>query len=145
MNTALTDPTIFTPHMVLFLAGALAAVVAVLAIAKTYRGGGNAVLAASLAAGFAGLTAVTIWHEGLAPVIANHTANLWGIQVWYDLVLAVGVALFFILPRARAAGMNTAGWIVLVVLTASIGLLAMVARLFWLERVAAASKPAELP
>lgn len=136
MDTTEPSLALFTPHMVLFLAGVVAALIAIVAIARTYRSGGNAVVAASLAAGFSGLTAVTVWSEGLPPVIANHTANLWGIQVWYDLVIAVGVALFFVLPRARAAGMNTAPWIVMVGLTASIGLLAMVARLFWLERAA---------
>ena len=71
------------------------------------------------------------------PVIANHTANLWGVQVWWDLLISVTVALFLIAPRARAAGMNLPLWTLFVVATASIGLLAMCARLFWLESRAA--------
>lgn len=132
----------FSPHMVLFLAGVLAIVVAVITIATARDRTGSAVLAAALSAGFAGLTAVTIWSEGVWLVVENHTLNLWGIQVWYDLLFSVGIALFFVLPRARAAGMNVLPWIVFVALTASIGLLAMVARLFWLERRAAASAAA---
>ena len=124
----------FSPHMVLFLAGVLAIVVAVITIATARDRTGSAVLAAALSAGFAGLTAVTIWSEGVWLVVENHTLNLWGIQVWYDLLFSVSIALFFVLPRARAAGMNVLPWIVFVALTASIGLLAMVARLFWLER-----------
>ena len=38
------------------------------------------------------------------------------------------------MPRARAQGMSIALWILFVATTASIGLLAMVARLFWLEK-----------
>ena len=53
-------------------------------------------------------------------------------------MLRTVVALFFIAPRARAAGMNVLPWTLLVGCTASIGLLAMVARLFWLERRARA-------
>lgn len=126
-----------TPHMILFLAGVAAATIAVVTIALARDKTGSAVLAASLAAGFTALTAVTIWSEGVWLVVENHTLNLWGIQVWYDLLFSVGIALFFILPRARAVGMNVLPWIVLVAMTASIGLLAMIARLFWLERQAA--------
>ena len=136
------SPEFFTPHMILFLAGVVAVIAAVVAIAMARDSVGSAVIAAALSAGFAGLTAVTIWSEGLWLVIENHTLNLWGIQVWYDLLLAIGVALFFVLPRARAAGMNVLPWTLLVVLTASIGLLAMVARLFWLERASSSSAAA---
>lgn len=66
-------------------------------------------------------------------VVANHSMNLWGTQVWYDLLISVSLALFFILPRARAAGMKPLPWVLFVAATASIGLLAMVARLWWLE------------
>ncbi|MBY6014729.1 hypothetical protein KUV75_07430 [Qipengyuania gaetbuli] len=94
---------------------------------------GSATLAAALAAGFAAFTAVTIAREGVLLVWTNHTENLWGVQVWWDLLFAVGIAVFLIAPRARAAGMNLVPWLLFVAATASIGLLAMVARLFWLE------------
>ncbi|MCA0910979.1 hypothetical protein LCL94_11215 [Qipengyuania gaetbuli] len=94
---------------------------------------GSATLAAGLAAGFGAFTAVTIAREGVLLVWTNHTENLWGVQVWWDLLFAVGIAVFLIAPRARAAGMNLWPWLVFVAATASIGLLAMVARLFWLE------------
>ena len=127
-------PQDLSPHMILFLAGVLAVTIAVIVIATAKDRTGSAALAAALAAGFGALTAVTIWSEGVWLVVENHTLNLWGIQVWYDLLFSVSIALFFVLPRARAAGMNVLPWIVFVALTASIGLLAMVARLFWLER-----------
>ena len=71
--------------------------------------------------------------RGRDAVWLNHTSNLWGVQVWWDLLFALGVAVFLVLPRARAQGMKVPLWILFVVATASIGLLAMVARLFWLE------------
>ena len=95
---------------------------------------GNATLAAMLSAGLGTYTAAQIWHEGVIMFWTNHTVNMTGIQVWWDLVMCVVVALFFIAPRARKAGMNVPGWALLVGLTASIGLLAMCARLFWLEK-----------
>jgi hypothetical protein len=122
------------PHMILFLAGVLAVIIALTAIALNKDRVGNVVLAAGLGAGFAAFTAVTIWSEGVGLVVENHTLNLWGVQVWYDLLFSVSIALFFILPRARAAGMKVLPWVIFVALTASIGLLAMAARLFWLER-----------
>lgn len=130
-----------TPHMILFLASVVAVTIAIVTIALAKDKTGNAALTASLAAGFAALTGVTIWSEGLWLVVENHTLNLWGVQVWYDLLFSVGIALFFILPRARAVGMNVLPWILLVALTASIGLLAMAARLFWLERAGVSDTP----
>ncbi len=94
---------------------------------------GSAILAAMLSAGFGTYTAIQIWSEGVVMFFTNHTGNLTGIQVWWDLVMCVIIALFFIAPRARAVGMNLTLWALLAACTASIGLLAMVARLFWLE------------
>lgn len=95
---------------------------------------GSPLLAGMLLAAFSAFTAFTIAREGVVTVIANHTMNFWGTQVWYDLLIATSLALFFIVPRARAAGMNPLPWILFVAATASIGLLALVARLWWLER-----------
>lgn len=95
---------------------------------------GSATLAAMLSAGFGAYTALQIANEGVMMFWTNHTVNLTGIQVWWDLVMCVVIALFFIAPRARKAGMNVWLWALLVGASASIGLLAMCARLFWLER-----------
>lgn len=97
---------------------------------------GNALVAASLSGLFLGYTLIQIWQEGVMMFFVNHSANLTGIQVWWDLVMATLIALFFILPRARKVGMNVIPWALLVGTTASIGLLAMCARLFWLENAA---------
>jgi len=114
--------------------GIVAAVAVLLYVLSGSPKVGSAILAAALSAGFAAYTAVTIAQEGVVLVWTNHTQNLWGVQVWWDLLFAVGIAAFFIAPRARTAGMNLLPWLLFVGATASIGLLAMVARLFWLER-----------
>lgn len=127
-------PETLTPFIALAGVGLVFGVAAILAIALRPAAPGNAVLAGTLAAGFAAFTGVTIATEGVFPVIVNHTSNLWGVQVWWHLLFALGVACFFVRPRARAQGMNLPLWTAFVLATASIGLLAMVARLFWLEQ-----------
>ncbi len=127
-------PDTITPFLALAGAGLVFAVIAILAIVLRPAAPGNALLAGALSAGFAAFSAVTVATEGVLPVVLNHTANLWGVQVWWDLLFSLSVAFFFVLPRARAQGMNLTVWTVFVLATASIGLLAMVARLFWLEQ-----------
>ncbi len=135
-------PETLTPFLALAAAGLVFAVAAIGFIALRPGAPGNAVLAGALSAGFAAFSAVTIATEGLLPVVLNHTTNLWGVQVWYDLLFSLSVAVFLILPRARAAGMSLAPWVLFILATASIGLLAMCARLFWLEQTQSAEKAA---
>jgi hypothetical protein len=127
-------PDTLTPFLALAGGGLVFATAAILFVLLRPGLPGNAVLAGALSAGFAAFTAVTIAAEGVFPVILNHTSNLWGVQVWWDLLFSLTVAWFLILPRARAAGMNLPLWTVLILASASIALLAMCARLFWLEQ-----------
>lgn len=71
--------------------------------------------------------------EGPTGFWPEHTRNLWGNQIWFDLLLAAGTAFCLLLPRARAVGMNPWPWLALVACTGSIGLLAALSRLLWLE------------
>lgn len=71
--------------------------------------------------------------EGPFAFWAEHTRNFWGNQIWFDLLLAAAIAWYFLVPRARAVGMRLVPWLALVVGTGSIGLLAMVARLLFLQ------------
>lgn len=138
-------PETLTPFIALAGGGLVFAVAAILSIALRPGAPGQALLAGALAAGFAAFSAVTIATEGVFPVVLNHTSNLWGVQVWWDLLLSLSVAFFLIVPRARAAGMSIWPWTLFILATASIGLLAMCARLFWLENAggtAAAGTPA---
>lgn len=126
-------PLSLSPFAALALGGLVAALLALATILASRRVTGSYGLAAALSGGFAAFTAVTIANEGVATVWANHTSNLWGVQVWWDLLISVVLALFFLAPRARAVGMSLPLWALFVAATASIGLLAMAARVFWLE------------
>ena len=121
----------------LFILGIVGAFPAIAMLALRGRVTESPLLAAMAAGAFIGFSAVTIAQQGLLGFVPNHTQDLWGIQVWYDLVIVVIVALVFIVPRAKAAGMNVLPWVLAVGCSASIALLPMVARLFWLEKRAA--------
>ena len=72
-------------------------------------------------------------NEGMAGVWREHTRNAWGNQIWLDLLIAIAIAWSVLLPRARAAGMRTWPWLVLILSTGCIGLAAMFARCRYLE------------
>jgi hypothetical protein len=82
---------------------------------------------------FVAFSSWTIAQEGLLGFWGEHTDSLWGNQVWFDLLLAAGIAWTALLPRARAAGLNMWFWGVALIATGSIGLLAMLARILWRE------------
>ncbi|MEM7642231.1 MAG: hypothetical protein AAF366_06845 [Pseudomonadota bacterium] len=67
----------------------------------------------------------------------EHIRNLWGVQIFFDLLLAIAVALAFLVPAARAQGMRVTPWLLLIGCTGSIGVLAMAARLMWLRHASA--------
>jgi predicted anti-sigma-YlaC factor YlaD len=89
--------------------------------------------AAALSLLFAAFSLWAVVQEGPLGFWPEHTRNLWGQQIWFDLLLAAGTAWAALLPRARALGMRPAPWLLAVVCTGSIGLLAMLARLLYLR------------
>lgn len=89
---------------------------------------------ATLCAAFVGWSAYAVVAEGPFGFWDLHTADAWGIQVWFDLVLALGVGWFLLQPRLRRAGLSPLPWLALVTLTGSIGLLAVLARVLLAER-----------
>ncbi|MEO1335701.1 MAG: hypothetical protein AAFV29_08650 [Myxococcota bacterium] len=91
-----------------------------------------------LIAAFASLLflAYTLWVisvEGFIGLIAAHEANAWALQIFIDLVIALLTGLIMLTPRARRVGINVAPYAVLTVLTGSIGFLALVAHILFLE------------
>jgi hypothetical protein len=74
-----------------------------------------------------------VWNDGLATFWVNHTANMVGNQVWFDLLFVVSIAFFAMAPRARAQGMPLWPWAVATVCVAGLALLPMLARLLYLE------------
>jgi hypothetical protein len=93
-----------------------------------------------LCALFAAWSAAAIITEGQLGFWTEHTRNFWGYQIWFDLLLAASVAWGLIVPRAKIAGMQVLLWLALVLLSGSIGLLAMFARLLYLENNAVTAK-----
>jgi hypothetical protein len=128
-----------TTYELLFFAGLAAAVPFILMLITGRTGAGQWQIAALLSALFMAYSLIPILREGPIGFVANHTTNHWGVQVIWDLLLALCMALFLAAPRARKVGMNLALWVVPVLLLGSIGMLALLARLFWLEQRQAAT------
>ena len=82
---------------------------------------------------FLAWTLVAIVKEGLFGFWPNHSTDMWGNQVWFDLLLAIGIGWFLLAPRAKKTGMNLWLWLVGICTTGCIGLLAMLARYLYLE------------
>ena len=78
--------------------------------------------------------------EGPTGLWTELVRNMWGNQIWFDLLLAIGVGWFLIAPKAKALKMNLIPWLMLIVATGSIGTTAMLARLLYLQRQAEESK-----
>lgn len=72
-------------------------------------------------------------QDGVVQFWINHTTDLTGNQVWFDLIMAVTIGFYLIAPRARAVGMPLLPWGIAVFATACIALLPMLARVMWLE------------
>ncbi len=89
---------------------------------------------ATLSAGFLAFTLYTISKEGPYGFWTEHIRNLWGNQVWFDLVLAGGLGYAALVPRARAVGMDPFLWLLLIFPSGCIGLYAMYARVLQLEQ-----------
>jgi hypothetical protein len=75
-----------------------------------------------------------IVSEGLLGFWVEHTRNLWGNQIWFDLLLGVGIGWYLVVPQAKALGMRLYLWLALIVCTGCIGFLAMIARLLYLQK-----------
>ena len=71
--------------------------------------------------------------EGPTGFWTEHTRNMWGNQIWFDLLIAVGIAWYLIIPRAKKLGMSNLLWLSIIVCTGCIGLLAMLALILFLE------------
>lgn len=88
---------------------------------------------ALLSAAFFAWSVWAILAEGPLGFWDVHSGGLWKNQVWFDLLFAVGIGWYLILPRARAQGMNVWLWVFALPLSGCIGFLAMLARLLYLE------------
>jgi hypothetical protein len=87
---------------------------------------------------FAAWTVLAIIKEGLFGFWPVLMGSYWGVQVWFDRLLSVTAAFFLLQNRARAVGMKSEVWVIVVIFTGSIGLLLMLAQTVHLERKASA-------
>jgi len=86
---------------------------------------------------FLGWSVFSAVYGGATGFWVEHTRNYWGVQIWFDLLLAVCIGWFFIVPKAGALNMKLVPWGVLVLATGCIGFTAMVSRMLYLEEKAA--------
>lgn len=123
-----------TPE-ILLLASTIAFVTAT--IAMIYRDsrytGGKWQISAAVGVIFLAFSLFVVAEEGLLGFWPVHTFDFWGSQVWIDLLISLSIIWFLILPRAKQYKMNTGAWLLLVCCSGSIGMLAMLARLIYLE------------
>ncbi|MBE9235309.1 hypothetical protein IQ227_04450 [Anabaena aphanizomenioides LEGE 00250] len=82
---------------------------------------------------FLTFSAYTLAVGGLYGFWTEHIRNFWGNQIWFDLLLGVGIGWSFVVPQAKALGMRPLPWLFLVFATGCVGLLAMIARLLYLQ------------
>lgn len=110
-------------------------VVAALAIATRARpaNGKTWLIPASLSLAYLLFSLVAVVSEGPLGFWDVHSQTLWGNQVWLDLLFAIGIAWSFVVPEAKALGMRPLPWLVAILLSGCIGLLAMVARVLYLR------------
>lgn len=94
---------------------------------------GKWVIPAALSALFFAFSLYAGLNEGATGFWPEHIRNLWGNQIWFDLLLAASTALFLLIPKAKAVGLNPLPWAILTVATGSIGLLAFLAVILWKE------------
>ena len=86
---------------------------------------------------FAVWTGLAIVEEGLFGFWPMLMGSYWGLQLWFDRLMSVTAAFYLLQNRARAAGMKSEVWVLLVIFTGSIGLFLMLARMVYFERKAA--------
>lgn len=83
---------------------------------------------------FASWTGMTIVGEGRAGFTLVLFESQWGLQAWFDRLISLTAAFYLLQNRARAAGMKSEVWVLVVIFTGSIGLLLMLARTLYFER-----------
>ncbi|WP_409433340.1 hypothetical protein ACJ3XI_02225 [Litorimonas sp. RW-G-Af-16] len=90
-------------------------------------------LPALFAFAFLAWSVFAVLQEGPLGFWTEHTRNLWGNQIWFDLLIAIGIGWALIIKRARAVEMKLPLWLLITILTGCIGFSAMLSRLLYLE------------
>ncbi|WP_371398029.1 hypothetical protein [Fretibacter rubidus] len=88
---------------------------------------------AAFGVAFFAFSLLAVITEGPLGFWANHTQDFWGNQVWLDLLLAIGIAWCALVPKAKTMGMKLPFWLIFIMCSGSIGLLAMFSRWLYLS------------
>jgi len=83
---------------------------------------------------FLAWTLGSIIQEGLLGFWPEHTRNMWGNQIWFDLLISICIGWFLLAHKARSLGMRLPFWLIFIVFTGSVGLSAMLARYLYLQQ-----------
>ena len=94
---------------------------------------GTWLLPAATSAAFFVWSLWSVAIEGPIGFWTEHTRNLWGNQIWFDLLLAIAIAWWLIVPDARTLGMRVWLWMIFIICTGCIGFTAMIARFLYLK------------
>jgi hypothetical protein len=70
---------------------------------------------------FSVLTGLALWHHGYWGIIAPHFQSFGAGQVFADLVIALSLAMLWMVKDAKKTGRNPAGWILLTLTLGSFG------------------------
>jgi len=97
------------------------------------QGEGRWRVPALLSAAFFVGSLLAIRSGGALGFWGEHTRNDWNNQIFLDLLLCAGCAYFLLLDRARAVSLRVLPWFLAIACLGSIGLLAMLARVLFLE------------
>jgi hypothetical protein len=75
----------------------------------------------SVTCAFAILTSLALWHHGYWGIVAPHFQSFGAGQVFADLVIALSLAMAWMLSDAKKTGRNPVGWILLTLTFGSFG------------------------
>lgn len=132
METILTFQAVAIGGMLVFIAAAL-----VITQTKHQVGWPAWLVPALMVLPLAGWGAWAVVEEGPFGFIQSQTGSLWGMLIWLNLLMSLGVAFFLLQPRARNLGMKSEVWVLFVAFTAGLGLLVMLAWVLYIERAKA--------
>lgn len=88
---------------------------------------------AVLSGAFLAWSLFAVLTEGPTGFWTEHVRNRWGNQIFFDLLLGIGVAMSFLVPEARCVGVRPLPWTLLTLATGCIGLLAFLARVIYVR------------
>ena len=76
---------------------------------------------------------IAVINEGSMGFWTELLHNMWGNQIWFDLLFAGSIGWLLIVPEAKVRKMSITLWLLLIITTGCIGFLGMISRLLYLR------------